>query len=112
MSADEMGGDRRQVRGDEEFSACPDGQADGDERLEPNRTADLSALLGGADQPQEVGNRLRAEDGGPCGPDIAVGVENRLVPLVEVRADPGSWLGRPAWRTRLWTGRTRDWRGG
>ena len=112
-----MGGDRRQVRRDKEFSACPDRQADGHECLEPNRTPDLSALLGRPDQTHQVGNRLRAEGGGPGGTDVAVGIEDRIGPLVEVRSDPGPWLSRPSWpgllcTGLLWTGRTRDWRGG
>ena len=107
-----MGWDRRQVPRDEQFPACPDREADGHERLEPNRPPDPASLLGGPDQPHKVGNGLRAEGTGPGGTYVAVGIQDGIRPFIQVGADPRPWLRRSAGTGMAWTGRTRDWRGG
>lgn len=112
ISADEMGGDQWQVPRDEQFPACPNRQTDGHQHLESNWTPYPAALLGGPDQPHEVGNGLRAEGTGPGGTYVPVGIEDGVRPLIEVGSDPRPRLSRPSWPGWLWTGRTRDWRGG
>lgn len=107
-----MGRDRWQVPRHEEFPACPDRQADRDQRLEPNGTPYPPTLLGGPNQSHEVGNGLWAEGRCPGRAYVSVGIQDRIGSLVEVGLDPGPWLSRPSWSGRLWTRRTRDWRGG
>lgn len=102
-----MSGDLRDLAGDKQFSACPDSQAGGHQRLKTNRTANAPTLFGCPDQTQQVGDCLRAECGRPTGANVRIGEEDRGRTLVEVRANPRPWLSGP---TRTW--RTRDWCGG
>lgn len=92
----EMVRDRWQVSRHEQFPTRPDGQSYGNERLKSNRLAYPSTLFGCSNQTHQVGNRLRSERGGPGGPHVAVGIEDRDVPFIEMWSNPRSWLSGPA----------------